>query len=360
MWHPMRWHIFCRVIDNYGDAGVCWRLAADLSQRGEQVCLFIDEPEVLSALLDPSAATAVMIRHWPDSSTVFSAHDVGDVVIEAFACDPPDSYIAAMAERAQQDTPPAWINLEYLSAEDWVGSHHRLPSPHPHFPLTKYFYFPGFTPDSGGLLREPCLLASAAQKRVSTSDGTDTPLRIFLFSYAQPALAPWLGALRNAHLTLPPCPARAQLNDERIELPLDVTLTEMPFVPQSQFDVVLNAHDLLFVRGEDSFVRAQWAGKPVFWQIYPQEDGAHLVKLRAFYERYLNPQTLGEAGRETMIQFMLAWNGAGPVADCARLWPEISRMLPALHVNAQDWRQQLLKQPDLVTQLREFVGDLVK
>ena len=360
MWHPMRWHIFCRVIDNYGDAGVCWRLAVDLNQRGEQVCLFIDEPEVLSALLDPTVPTTVMIHRWPDSSTVFSPHDVADVVIEAFACDPPDAYIAAMAERARRGTPPVWINLEYLSAEDWVGAHHGLPSPHPRYALTKYFYFPGFTPDSGGLLRELGLLPAIAQQGVSTADGTDTPLRIFLFSYAQPALASWLGALTNTHLTLPPCPARTQLNDERIEMPPGVTLTETPFVPQSQFDAVLNAHDLLFVRGEDSFVRAQWAAKPVFWQIYPQEDGAHLIKLRAFYMRYLNPQILGETGCEIMIQFMLAWNGASPVADCVRLWPEIVRLLPALHDNAQDWRQLLLKQPDLVTQLREFVGNLVK
>lgn len=356
----MRWHIFCRVIDNYGDAGVCWRLAADLCQRGEQVDLFIDEPEVLAALRDPAAPASVLIHSWPDSSRAFMANDVADVVIEAFACDPPDAYVTAMAERAQRGTPPVWINLEYLSAEDWVGSHHRLPSPHPSYPLTKYFYFPGFTSDSGGLLREPGLLPAAALQRVSATDGAVTPLRIFLFSYTQPALTPWVAALTNTQLTVPPCPARTQFKEAPMTLPPSVALTEVPFVPQAQFDAVLNAHDLLFVRGEDSFVRAQWAGKPVFWQIYPQEDGAHLIKLRAFYGRYLNPQILGETGCEILMQFLLAWNGAGPVGDCARLWPEIVRMLPALRANAQDWRQLLLKQPDLVTQLREFVGNLVK
>lgn len=358
----MRWHIFCRVIDNYGDAGVCWRLAADLNQRGEQVCLYIDEPEVLATLLDPAAPTPVQILPWPDGNAVFTCKDVGDVVIEAFACDPPDAYIAAMANRSRDGSrhgsPPVWINLEYLSAEDWVGTHHKLPSPHPRYALTKHFYFPGFTSDSGGLLREPGLLA--AQGRDFAPGNPSAPLRIFLFNYTQPALAPWISALKNTHLTVPPCPARAQFKEADMDLPLDVALTEAPFVPQTQFDEVLKAHDLLFVRGEDSFVRAQWAGKPVFWQIYPQEDNVHLEKLRAFYGRYLDPQILGEAGCTTLMQFMLTWNGFGPVTDCARLWPEILRLLPALHDNARAWRQRLLEQPDLVTQLREFVGNLVK
>ena len=355
----MRWDIFCRVIDNYGDAGVCWRLAADLAQRGEQVSLWIDDLRLIDQLTPAQGRAPVAVHPWQAAEDRFESDDIADVVIEAFACDPPAAYITAMAERAPTGKAPIWINLEYLSAEDWVGAHHKLPSPHPRYPLTKYFYFPGFTSESGGLLREPGLLASDVPTEPSPQS-LHEPLRIFLFSYAQPALSDWIAALTHTVLDVAPCPAAQQLGHDNITAPSGVSIRHTPFVPQSEFDSLLQAHDLLFVRGEDSFVRAQWAGKPVFWQIYPQDDDAHLVKLRAFYARYLASEHLDSQQRDVVMNFLLAWNGAAPPAECARLWPEIVRLLPALIRNAQAWRQTLLQQPDLVTQLREFVGNLVK
>jgi uncharacterized repeat protein (TIGR03837 family) len=79
----------------------------------------------------------------------------GDVVIEAFGCTLPEPYLTAMAALPR---PPRWINLEYLSAEPWVAGCHGLPSPQPGG-LAKYFFFPGFQPGTGGLLRERDLLS---------------------------------------------------------------------------------------------------------------------------------------------------------------------------------------------------------
>lgn len=351
----MRWAIFCRVIDNYGDAGVCWRLAADLNRRGEDVTLWIDRPDVLNKLIDPSPRKdTIHIRPWPANERLFELADVADVVIEAFACDPPAAYVAAMSARAAVEKAPVWINLEYLSAEDWVGAHHRLPSPHPRYPLTKHFYFPGFTPESGGLLRDNDAPSAFTDERIGQ------PLRIFLFGYEQPALADWVRVQNNVVLSVAPCPLADQLAASEFDRPEGCHVECLPFVPQSEFDAVLQAQDLLFVRGEDSFVRAQWAAKPVFWQIYPQDQAAHIKKLRAFYKRYLNPQILSAADRERFMRFILAWNGSGETALCGTLWPEILKMMPALQQNAQQWRKSLLKQTDLVTQLRAFVADLVK
>ena len=155
--NTLRWDIFCRVIDNYGDAGVCWRLAVDLVERGETVQLFIDEPLVLAQLQGTdSSFPDIKVSPWPESTRLFSADEVADVVVEAFACDPPVSYLEAMQHRSIK---PAWINLEYLSAESWVEAHHTLPSPHPRYPLTKHFYLPGVTPATGGLIREALLTA---------------------------------------------------------------------------------------------------------------------------------------------------------------------------------------------------------
>lgn len=360
----MRWDIFCRVIDNYGDAGVCWRLAADLNRRGVNVRLYIDAPAVLDQLIGhTSTEPTVQICSWPDHREDFEPTDVADVVIEAFACDPPPRYVAAMAKRSAAGNSPVWINLEYLSAEDWVGAHHKLPSPHPRYPLVKYFYFPGFTPDSGGLLREPDVVATVGKDEMATENLT-RPLAIFLFCYEQPALQDWILALDRAMLSVAPCPAADQLANQVAKtdfaVPDGLNIRYLPFVPQSAFDAVLREHDLLFVRGEDSFVRAQWAGKPVFWHIYPQTGATHLDKLRAFYDRYLDSDILTSAQREAFIAFMLAWNGGAASGDCARLWPEILRMVPALQRNAVSWRSKLLQQTDLVTQLQAFVADLVK
>jgi uncharacterized repeat protein (TIGR03837 family) len=119
---PLRWDLFCRVVDNFGDVGVCWRLAADLAGRGHAVRLWADDLSAL-AWLAPGGAPGVEVIHWTADVPPASP---GDVVIEAFGCDPPDGFVSRMAAMAR---PPAWLNLEYLSAESYVERSHRLPSP---------------------------------------------------------------------------------------------------------------------------------------------------------------------------------------------------------------------------------------
>jgi uncharacterized repeat protein (TIGR03837 family) len=105
-----------------------------------------------------------MVHHWRTQDGNFSASEIADIVIEFFGCDIPPGYIAAMA---QCNPRPVWLNLEGLSAEEWVEGCHALPSPHPRLPLTKYFFYPGFTSKTGGLLRESSL---EEQRRQFQSD----------------------------------------------------------------------------------------------------------------------------------------------------------------------------------------------
>lgn len=363
---PLRWDIFCRVIDNLGDAGVCWRLAADLASRSEKVRIYIDRPEVLTNLIGNAVVAAdVSILPWPTKQQNFTANDIPDVVIEAFACDPPDEYIQAMSQVKQ---PIAWINLEYLSAETWVESHHGAPSVNPRYALTKYFYFPGFTPATGGLIRETALTARLQKNAITHDHQEHYSLRLFLFSYQQPAIDEWLETLvanGTTELCIAPCPARSQIEQWAATCtePKGLTLKALPFVAQHEFDLLLETFDVLFVRGEDSFVRAQWAAKPLVWHIYPQDESFHFVKLKAFYDRYLNQGVLTEAQRSVYWRFILAWNNApknGRTETLAELWPQFVEIYPALLENACLWRQQLLAQPDLGSQLRDFVRHLVK
>ncbi|MBS3998277.1 MAG: elongation factor P maturation arginine rhamnosyltransferase EarP, partial [Hydrogenophaga sp.] len=172
---PLRWVVFCRVIDNLGDIGVCWRLCADLAQRGHRLQLWIDQPEAL-AWMAPGAlegqVPGVQVVHWttpcaPSHGTSPAEVAAADVWGEAFGCEADEACVQALGKRvAASGAAPVWINLEYLSAEGYVERTHTLPSPLMRGPaqgLIRWYFYPGFTERTGGLLREPDLLPRQAR-----------------------------------------------------------------------------------------------------------------------------------------------------------------------------------------------------
>ena len=342
----LRCDIFCAIVDNYGDAAVCWRLACQLaSEHGWQVRLWIDDLTPLRLLAPDFAAGPVAVHPWP---TPWLGDDPADVVIEAFACEPPPAYVEAMASRTR---PPVWLNLEYLSAEAWVAGSHGLPSPHPRLPLLKHFYFPGFVTGTGGLLRERDYDArragfDEAAFRVEFALPPRRPgeLTVSLFSYDNPVLPElmraWAASPRPVRVLRPGSSEAARTIGS-------LNLQPLPFVPQPRYDELLWACDLNFVRGEDSFVRAQWAAKPFVWQIYPQADDTHLAKLDAF----LAIHPAGAALRP----FWLAWNGAGRLD-----WPGVASALPALEAASMQWAETLASHPDLARGLVKFCLERLK
>ncbi len=332
----MLWDIFCKVIDNYGDIGVCWRLAADLAGRGEAVRLHVDDASAL-AWMAPQGCKGVEVRTWRGAEGV---PEPGEVVIEAFGCELDPAWQAALAARARSAAgPAAWINLEYLSAEAFAERTHGLPSPvlgGPAAGLTKHFFYPGFTPRTGGLIREPDLAQrQAAFDRDAWLSGQGIApgpgLRVALFCYEPPAMGPLLDQLasraRGAHLLVTPgrataCVRAALAAGHGAGLPV----TWLPPLTQQGFDELLWACDFNLVRGEDSLVRALWAGRPFVWQIYPQDDGAHQAKLAAWLDTLDAPAS--------WRQFHAAWNG---IDDSAL--PEID--LPGWQDAVQAARQRL-------------------
>ncbi|MDP2752510.1 MAG: elongation factor P maturation arginine rhamnosyltransferase EarP [Rhodocyclaceae bacterium] len=322
--------LFCTVIDNLGDAGVTWRLARQLAtEQGWRVRLWIDDPAPLNLLAPDHATGPVDIHRW---TTPFPIVIPADIVIEAFACELPANYVTAMAIRPR---PPVWINLEYLSAEDWVVGCHGLASPHPTLPLVKYFFFPGFVPGTGGLILE-----SKADFGLYVPNAT---LTISLFCYDNPALPRLLDTWANGDEPVQ-CFVAEGLPRRQVTLGQHgaLTLTALPFLPQPDYDRLLGRCDLNFVRGEDSFVRAQWAQRPFVWQPYPQKDHTHHIKLDAFLSRYHN---------ESIRPFWQAWNGKG---DVGKAWPDFRAQLPLLTTHAEKWAQTLSKQGDLATHLARF------
>lgn len=336
----LRWDLFCRVVDNFGDIGVSWRLAAQLAARGDHVRLFVDDASALEWMAPQRErlAPALGVRAWPQAG---EALQPAPIVVEAFGCNPPASYVAAM-----HSVDPVWINLEYLSAEGYVARSHALPSPRADG-LRKWFFYPGFTARTGGLLREPGLL----QRRASFDrDAWLASLGLqrtagervaSLFCYdSAAAVGNLVASLAEAPtlLLLTPGPAQRLVRDG---IAPHLRLARLPWLDQAGFDHLLWASDLNCVRGEDSLVRALWAAAPFLWQTYPQDDGAHAAKLQALLASMGLPEAAAQA--------QLAWNG---LSD----WPGLPAMAP-WQAAVQAFRSTLAQQEDLATQLRRFASE---
>lgn len=357
----MLWNIFCKVIDNFGDIGVCWRLSSQLAARGERVRLWVDDASALRWMA-PHGCPGVEVMVWTQPFPC-NGLEAGDVLVEAFGCEVAPEFIATCADRSRatgQNT--LWINLEYLSAEGFVERAHGLPSPvlgGPGAGMTKHFFYPGFTPRTGGLLREPeltqrqSLFDREAWLRQAGIELHRGERLVSLFCYEPPALAGLLEQFASdRHPTrLLVTAGRATNavhaiieNKNRLQplwnKPGTLSFFYLPRFSQPDFDHLLWACDFNFVRGEDSLVRALWAGKPFVWQIYPQHDDAHHSKLEAFLNTINAPATLRE--------FHRTWNAVDkkPLGELELIpWGQAVR----------DARSRLMQQTDLCSQLLEFV-----
>lgn len=365
-----RWDIFCRVVDNFGDIGVCWRLAKQLSLEYDfDVRLWVDDVATTQRLIpqfDPQNPAqqiqGVTLLQWHDDSAAGQGEpEVADVVIEAFACELPASYLQAMAALSNQSDQPIWLNLEYLSAESWVDDFHLKPSPHPQLPLNKSFFFPGWTEASGGLLREKGLLAARDifQREMLREDKA---LRVSLFCYSYASISDLLSAMAQSpkpiHCFIPESSLLEQVSLFFDESALEVgdrkqrgnlLVDILPFMPQDEYDQLLWSCDLNFVRGEDSWVRALWAGRPFIWQPYRQEEETHLVKLEAFLALYCSG--LEKGAQESLEAFHIAWaKGEFQNAD----WQGLLEHLPTLDTHAKITADEMALQPDLASKLVIF------
>jgi uncharacterized repeat protein (TIGR03837 family) len=247
--------------------------------------------------------------------------------------------------------------------------------------LTKHFFYPGFTFGTGGLLREPDLLAHHGQFDRHTwlaqhgVNNTDQRL-VSLFCYEPTALGELLHTLATD--AQPSCllvtPGRvsaavyAEIARKNVLQSLwnkreALSFVYLPALTHADFDHLLWSCDLNFVRGEDSLVRAIWAGQPFVWQIYPQDDDAHLAKLDAFLDWLDAPSSL----RQVHAQ----WNHAHIRAQTK---PHTHQLSPATHPHDEfkppfdlsaptlrAWRDcvhtaraKSLTQADLATQLLGF------
>ena len=373
------WDLFCSVVDNFGDIGVCWRLARELSSTaGQSVRLWVDDLTSFQHIcreVDPALKQqyvgVVEVRQW---GAQFPVVRPAEIVIEGFGVRLPDAYVAAMVECTPH---PVWINLEHLSAEAWVEGCHGLPSPHPQLPLIKHFFFPGFTDKTGGVLIERGLTqardafqsdAEATARfwhALGIESGGSQALRTSLFCYDNAALPSlveaWSSGAAPVVCVVPAGGVLAQLSSlvgHRIEagsrvVRQQLTIAAIPFLDIDHYDRLLWACDVNFVRGEDSFVRAQLAARPMVWQAYVQDEGAHLAKHAAFLKLYARGLDVATAAALRALHG--AWNRQSPVmAPC---WEAFIDARAAAAAHARDWAAGLAGGGNLAIRLAEFCQD---
>ena len=424
-----RWDIFCKIVDNFGDIGVCWRLARQLqAEHGLQVRLWIDDLSAAKQLipdLDLTQKTQIIqnitIASW-QANTVFD--EAAATVIEAFSCELPPNYLAEMHAAT------VWVNLEYLSAETWVDDFHARNSKRGN--LTRHFFFPGFTPATGGLLREHDLVKNNQElagskllqrqflQDLNAKDNVRDPretliclshrrdrkgyhhriyllkqiilrekpvssvlisldsgfrrndvyginqcfprLKISLFCYPHAPIAALLNAMADSDHPID-CfvPAsnilskvahffgKNTITTEDVLVSKNLHLHVLPFLSQPNYDKLLASCDINFVRGEDSWVRAIWAGRPFIWQPYWQTEDTHIVKLHAFLNLFYSD--CAESSKKSACEMHAAW-----VADnmSNATWQAYLNNLTSLNAWSLQQSNALAAQADLATKLVIF------
>jgi uncharacterized repeat protein (TIGR03837 family) len=290
--------LFCRVVDNLGDIGVMWRLARQLTtEKKWRVRLWVDRLDgfariehTVNSNQPTQICEQVEIRQW---SSEWEDVRPNAVVIAGFSCELPAQYLAQLATQPN----PVWLQFEYLSAEQWVSSFHGLHSARNDH-LKPVFFFPGFTTDTAGLIREQDLLAQRDQWQAhgharnwlhSIGVNPDNDVRLVsVFIYPHAPLHALIQQMQQTnqrfHLIIPSHQSETTWSDPTVypDSNGQVTWQHIGFLDQRDYDKLLWSCDLNLVRGEDSLVRAIWAAKPMLWHIYQQPDGAHHPKLDAW------------------------------------------------------------------------------
>jgi uncharacterized repeat protein (TIGR03837 family) len=294
---PIVCHLTCKVIDFFGDIGVAWRIAKQLKiDFNIEVHLLVDDLVTTKRLipsidlsLQKQTINGINICHCDFSEDSTSLPPPPDFLFNVFNIDLPHSYKTLIKRKKSK-----YIVIEYLSAEPWVDNFHLKPSIDPQSGLIKTYFYPGFTNQTGGLIREKGLFLrreafdqSRRKKLIQSLGGDPNLYSISLFYYPIQKIEVFLDVID--HINKPAQFFIPQYLFDLLKLKNNyqfIHIIPYPFLNHDDFDNLLWSCDLNFVRGEDSWTRAIWAGKPFIWQPYIQENNIHLIKLKAFLKRY--------------------------------------------------------------------------
>ena len=280
--------IFCQVIDNYGDVGVAYRLAREFKRvyPNKKLRFVINQIEELNLIRKSEDIEIILYK---DISKIENS---ADLIIESFGCEIPKEYMDKALKKSK-----LIINLEYFSAEKWVDDFHLQES----FlggNLKKYFFIPGLSEKSGGILLDNEFLERKKKveankeyylKKFGIKEKYDLIGSVFSYEKNFGSLIEELKKLGKKIILL----MLSEKTQKNFIKYFDngnnydkIKFVKLPFFTYDKYEELLALCDFNLVRGEDSFVRALLLGKPFLWHIYPQDENTHIKKLESFLEKY--------------------------------------------------------------------------
>ena len=280
--------IFCQVIDNYGDVGVAYRLAREFKRvyPNKKLRFVINQIEELNLIRKSEDIEIILYK---DISKIENS---ADLIIESFGCEIPKEYMDKALKNVK-----LIINLEYFSAEKWVDDFHLQES----FlggNLKKYFFIPGLSEKSGGILLDNEFLERKKKveankeyylEKFGIKEKYDLIGSVFSYEKGFDSLIEELKKLDKKIILL----ILSEKTQKNFIKYFDngnnydkIKFVKLPFFTYDKYEELLALCDFNLVRGEDSFVRALLLGKPFLWHIYPQDENTHIEKLESFLEKY--------------------------------------------------------------------------
>lgn len=290
--------VLCKVVDNFGDVGVVWRLCRELLKKDStlKINLIIDDLKAFSCIWSEvevgkefQIVCGINVYDWNNYDYCYSEFLQNDgeklqIILECFQCGRPEWMEKILFEDKLQRTVQI-IMIDYLTAEKYAEDFHCLQSLTRSAKVQKVNFMPGFTEKTGGLIIGD-EWKNLPERKV---DGS-----VLIFTYER-NWKPLVRGILESQVAVRNGVKVAQgrgmqsfvdaWNEENAQSVIhNAKLEVLNYLSQNEWDKMMRNCSVLFIRGEESMSRACLSGIPFVWHAYPQSDEYQLVKVNALLE----------------------------------------------------------------------------
>ncbi len=355
----------CKVVDNFGDIGVVWRLCKRLKEIDSElkINLIVDDLISFNKICSGIQVNKVFqsflgidIYDWKASDFCYKTFIKNDgemlsIILECFQCGRPDWMEKILFEDKLERTVNI-IMIDYLTAEKYAEDFHCLKSLTRSSKVQKVNFMPGFTEKTGALILD---------KEWETLLPRNASGPCLVFTYER-SWGPLARALNNSSLQIELAQGRGFESFEHAfqELPQKKSkLIKLPFMNQEDWDLEMKKCSLLFIRGEESMSRACLSGIPFVWHAYPQSDEYQLVKVNALLDRM--KEFFDERSFEIVRKVWLDFNSSEESVMEEDFEADLNAFISArdsLSQGFENFAKALRKNGDLGANLMTFIGKI--
>ena len=318
--------VLCKVVDNYGDIGVCWRMCRRIKKLNPQntISLIVDNLVSFNRICDSVDVEAafqnvqgVDVYNWNNADVCYGQFVQNDgerlsVILECFQCGRPDWMEKILFEEKLNHTVQI-IMIDYLTAEKYAEDFHCLKSLTRSAKVQKVNFMPGFTERTGGLIIDD-------EWEKLPEYNKDGPILQFIYNGKGAELLP--------------------------------EGKPLPYMNQTDWDKMMKNCSALIIRGEESMSRACLSGIPFIWQAYPQTEEYQMVKVRALLER-MRPH-FDKEDFDVVEEAWIEINSSRNDDTFSRFFSSLPRLVPGF----KSFAQSLRKNGDLCANLMTFINKI--